>query len=197
MVWESAGRRGVDIRTAVVGREVNAGMPGYTAQIITDTLRGLGKDPSGAKVAVLGLAFKNNTGDLRSTPTRDVVEALREAGAEVSIHDPLVDTVQAEAMFGVPLTERLDDAVRDADCVAVLALHRDFEDIDFARLPVAGSCLVLDGRAYYSKDKIGSLRDLGYVYRGIGRGTPPGSQGTSGVRDEEIGRTPLRGKRAA
>jgi len=53
------------------------------------------------------------------------------------------------------------EAVRDADCVAILALHRPFEDIDFAGLPVADSCVVLDGRAYYSKEKIAQLRSLG------------------------------------
>jgi dTDP-alpha-D-glucose dehydrogenase len=173
MVWSAARRQGVDIRTAAAGRDVNAAMPEYTAQLVINTLAGLGKDPSRATVAVLGLAFKNNTGDLRATPTLGVVEALRETGAEVRIHDPLVDPGLAEAMFGFPLTEDLDDAVRDADCIAVLALHRDFEDIDFAALPVSESCLVLDGRAYYAKDKIQALKDLGYVYRGIGRGTEP------------------------
>lgn len=177
MVWASAGRHGVDIRTAVAGREVNAGMPEYTANLAIDTLESLGKDPSHATVAVVGLAFKNNTGDLRATPTRAVVEELRKTGADVRIHDPLVDPEQAEEMFGFPLTERLEDAVRDADCIAVLALHRDFEGIDFATLPVNDSCLVLDGRAYYSKDTIATLRELGYVYRGIGRGTTPADLG--------------------
>lgn len=171
MVWASARSRGVDIRTAAAGRDVNTEMPEYTAQLAIDTLAGLGKDPSHATVAVLGLAFKNNTGDLRATPTLGVIEVLRKVGAEVRIHDPLVDPGLAEEMFGLPLTENLDDAVRDADCIAVLALHRDFEDIDFATLSVGDSCLVLDGRAYYAKDKIDALRELGYVYRGIGRGT--------------------------
>jgi dTDP-alpha-D-glucose dehydrogenase len=36
-------------------------------------------------------------------------------------------------------------------------------------LPVAAQCLVLDGRAYYPKEKVASLRELGYVYRGVGR----------------------------
>jgi nucleotide sugar dehydrogenase len=171
MVWSAARRKGVEIRTAAAGRDVNAAMPEYTAQLAVNTLTGLGKDPSRAKVAVHGHAFKNNTGDLRSTPTLGVIEALRRIGADVRIHDPLVDPGLAEKMFGFALTENLDDAVRDADCIAVLALHRDFEDIDFATLPVGDSCLVLDGRAYYAKEKIKTLRDLGYVYQGIGRGS--------------------------
>jgi len=178
MVWESAGRHGVDIRTAVAGREVNAGMPEYTAHLAIDTLERLGKDPATATIAVVGLAFKNNTGDLRATPTRAVVEEFRKTGADVRIHDPLVDAEQAAELFDLPLTENIEDAVRDADCIAVLALHRDFEDIDFATLPVNDSCLVLDGRAYYPKATIAALRELGYVYQGIGRGDTPADLGT-------------------
>ncbi|OLF11266.1 nucleotide sugar dehydrogenase [Actinophytocola xanthii] len=169
MVWHSARQRGLDILTAPAGREVNAGMPEYTARLAVDELTKLGKDPAASKVAVLGLAFKNNTGDLRATPTRDAVAALVRACGSVTVHDPLVDPAEAEALFGIRPAADVEEAVRDADCVAVLALHRAFEDLDFGALPVAESCLVLDGRAYYSREKIAALRELGFGYRGIGR----------------------------
>jgi dTDP-alpha-D-glucose dehydrogenase len=169
MVWQSARRRGLDIQTALTAREVNAWMPRYTAQLIIDSLTALGKDPAAARIAVLGLAFKNNTGDLRATPVQGAVAALVEAGAEVRLFDPLVDTAQAAELFGIKPAETMLDAVLDADCIAVLALHREFESIDFAALPVASSCVLLDGRAYYSKEKIAALSAQGYIYRGIGR----------------------------
>lgn len=169
MVWRSARQRGVDILTAAAGREVNAGMPEYTAQLAIDKLADLGKDPADAKVAVLGLAFKNNTGDLRSTPAREAVAALAKVVAEVRIFDPLVDAAHAEEMFGIRPAVTLRAAVQHVDCIAVLALHQEFEDVDFATLPVARSCLILDGRAYYSKEKIAALRRMGYEYRGVGR----------------------------
>jgi nucleotide sugar dehydrogenase len=169
MVWQSARSRGLDIKTALAAREVNEEMPEYTAQLIIDTLTTVGKDPAAARVAVLGLAFKNNTGDLRETPVRDAVAALVKAGAEVRLFDPLVDTEQAAELFGIKPAQTLLDAVIDADCVAVLALHREFEDIDFATLPVAASCVLVDGRAYYPREKVAALAAQGYVYRGIGR----------------------------
>ncbi|MFC0037774.1 nucleotide sugar dehydrogenase [Actinomadura rayongensis] len=169
MVWQSALRRGLDIRTAPVGREVNAAMPGYTAQVILDGLAAAGKDPADATVAVLGLAFKNNTGDLRATPVQGAVEALRAAGVRVRTHDPLVDADHAERLTGVRPTGSVQEACEGADAIAVLALHREFEDVDFGALPVADSCLVVDGRAYYPKAKIAELRAQGFVYRGIGR----------------------------
>jgi UDP-N-acetyl-D-mannosaminuronic acid dehydrogenase len=169
MVWDTARRRGVDLLTPAVGREVNLGMPEHTAQLIINALVRQGKDPARCTVAVLGAAFKNNTGDLRATPVEGVVTALEKAGATVRLHDPLVDPFQAEALFGITPAETLEEAVHDADCIAVMALHEEFASIDFAGLPVADSCLVLDGRAYYSKEKITELRRLGYAYLGIGR----------------------------
>ncbi|MBN3933101.1 nucleotide sugar dehydrogenase [Streptomyces verrucosisporus] len=173
MVWRAAGDHDVRIQTAAAGRRVNAGMPEYTAQLITDELALLGKAPAASTVAVLGLAFKNDTGDLRATPARGVVEALAARGVTVRLHDPLVDREAAARLFGAEPKESLREAVRGADCVAVLALHRGFGDIDFAALPVARPCLLLDGRAYYPKEKIAELRAAGYVYRGIGRGQSP------------------------
>jgi UDP-N-acetyl-D-mannosaminuronic acid dehydrogenase len=169
MVWHTAGLHGLDIRTAQVGREVNDGMPEYTANLILDELTALGKGSGSTTVAVLGLAFKNNTGDLRSSPVRGAIEVLAKAGVHVRVHDPLVDTAQAEELLGVRPCATVEETVRDADCVAVLALHEEFKSIDFAALPVAEPCLLLDGRAYYSKERIRELRHLGYHYRGIGR----------------------------
>ncbi|MEU9784739.1 nucleotide sugar dehydrogenase [Streptomyces phaeochromogenes] len=169
MVWQSARRRGLDILTAPAGRAVNSGMPTYTAQLILDDLAARGKDLTAATVAVLGLAFKNNTGDLRATPAHPVVEALVKEGVGVRVYDPLVDPAQVETLVQLKPAANLHDAVRGADCLAVLALHREFEDLDFAELPLADSCLVLDGRAYFPKEKIAMIRRLGYGYRGIGR----------------------------
>ncbi|MCC9711767.1 nucleotide sugar dehydrogenase [Streptomyces sp. MNU76] len=169
MVWQSARRRGLDILTAPAGRAVNSGMPAHTARLILDDLAARRKDLTTATVAVLGLAFKNNTGDLRATPAHAVVEALAKEGVRVRVYDPLTDPAQVEALMQLKPAASLHEAVRGADCLAVLALHREFEDLDFAKLPLADSCLVLDGRAYLPKEKIVAIRRLGYGYRGIGR----------------------------
>ncbi len=182
MVWKTAQEHGVDIRTAPTGREVNAGMPEYAAQLVIDELVRQGKDPVGSVVGVLGLAFKNNTGDLRATPTLETVKALTKAGATVRVYDPLVDEKQIEPMFGIAPSPSVAETVRDADCVAVLALHRDFEDIDYASLPVAPNCVLFDGRAYYSRERIAELAAAGYVYRGIGRGSALGAGQTEVTR---------------
>ncbi|MEQ4717336.1 nucleotide sugar dehydrogenase [Nonomuraea sp. B19D2] len=171
MVWRSARDRGLELRTIPAAREVNDGMPHYTFGLIAEELAKCGKSLAAAKIAVLGLAFKNNTGDLRATPTQPVIAGLREAGARVALFDPLVDDDEAEKTFGLRPESSLEETVRDADCLAVLAWHQQFHDLDFADLRerVAASCAVVDGRAYFPRDTIGRLRELGFAYRGIGR----------------------------
>nr|ABC02801.1 putative UDP-N-acetyl-D-mannosaminuronic acid dehydrogenase [Actinomadura melliaura] len=171
MMWRSARERGIALRTIETARAANEGMPDYSVRLITDELTKLGKDPSTARIAVLGLAYKNDTSDLRMTPTLPAVRALRALGAEVRAHDPLADPDEVERMFGLRPYASLEEAVEGADCLAVLALHRPFESIDFARLRglVNPACLVFDGRAYYPRQTIQELRELGFAYRGIGR----------------------------
>ncbi|GAA4184144.1 nucleotide sugar dehydrogenase [Streptosporangium oxazolinicum] len=171
MVWQAAKGRGIDMLTIPAAREVNAGMPLYTVELILTELAKLGKRPEGAKVAVLGLAFKNDTGDLRETPTQPVVSGLRDAGVEVTAFDPLVHPDEVEKTFGLKVSESYEEAVSGADCVAVLAWHREFGTIDFTELRemVSGSCVLIDGRAYYPRETIAKLRRVGFAYRGIGR----------------------------
>jgi UDP-N-acetyl-D-mannosaminuronic acid dehydrogenase len=161
----------VNVRTVPVAREVNDSMPGYTFDLIAAELARQNRPLAGARVAVLGVAFKNDTGDLRATPTQPVVAALREAGAEVSIFDPLADPDDAEKTFGLAPAGSLADAVQGADCLAVLAWHRAFNEIDFTELRrrVASPCVLIDGRAYFTRDRIEQLRRSGFIYRGIGR----------------------------
>ena len=100
-----------------------------------------------------------------------MVEALRSSGARVEIYDPLVTDDMAEAEFGLKQAASLEDAVENADCVAVLAGHDRLRDLDFADLAdrVSMPCLLIDGRAYYPQETIERVRALGFSYLGIGR----------------------------
>jgi nucleotide sugar dehydrogenase len=171
ILWGAAREHGLRLRLAETARQVNDAMPAYAHRVILDALAELGRDPAAARVAVLGLAFKNNTNDLRHTPVRPVVQALRASCGEVAIYDPLVSAAAAAAEFGFGQAACLDEAVRDADCVAVLAGHSALRSIDFAGLAsrVRMPCAIIDGRAYYPRATIDELRRLGFSYRGIGR----------------------------
>ncbi len=171
MTWQAARSRGVQLDTVETARRVNDGMPRYAYEVMTDELLKLGKDPAAATVAVLGVSFKNDTGDLRRTPVLGVVEELRAAGATVRLYDPVADPAEVAAMFGAAPSVTLAAAVTGADAVAILAGHRPFHEIDLAwlRSVTAAPCLIFDGRMYYPPETIGQIEALGFGYRGVGR----------------------------
>jgi nucleotide sugar dehydrogenase len=171
MAWRAAADRGVALETVRTARSVNDGMPARAGRLIADELAALGKAPAECTVAVLGVAFKSNTGDLRDTPVVGVVDALRSAGITVRLFDPLADPADVEARFGARPAGSVEAAVSDVDAIAILAGHQEFHRLDYAglRARVAMPCLIFDGRMYYPPDTIADLRSLGYRYRGVGR----------------------------
>ncbi|GIJ34846.1 nucleotide sugar dehydrogenase [Micromonospora sediminimaris] len=171
MAWRDGRSRGVPLRTVETARAVNDDMPRYTASLIADELLKLGLDRSDTTVTVLGAAFKSDTGDVRNTPVLGVVAALREAGFQVRIFDPLADPAQIEARFGFAPAASLTEAVAGAGCLAFLAGHRQFHDLDLSTLvtQVHRPCLFFDGRMHLTPTRIREVLRLGFAYRGIGR----------------------------
>jgi UDP-N-acetyl-D-mannosaminuronic acid dehydrogenase len=171
LAWRAAADRGISLATVGTARRVNDRMPALAGRLIAGELAHLGKAPPSCTVAVLGVAFKSNTGDLRNTPVVGVVEALRAANVAVRLFDPLADPAEVTARFGIQPAATVDAAVSGVDAIAILAGHQEFHRLDYARLRtrVAMPCLIFDGRMYYPPDTIADLSRLGYRYRGIGR----------------------------
>jgi nucleotide sugar dehydrogenase len=159
---------GLDLGIPRTSRTVNDTMPGYTYGLLTQLLADQGKAIETSKIAVLGIAFKNNTGDCRLTPTKYVVALLEESGCELSVHDPWVPDEEAPTVTKIPLTPDIESAVKDADALVVLAGHREFHQIPLARLAdlTATGCVFLDGRNSFDP---AAARAAGFVYKGIGR----------------------------
>jgi len=159
---------GLDLAIPRTSRTVNDTMPAYTYGLLKQLLAEQGKAIETSRIAVLGIAFKNNTGDCRLTPTKYVVELLEACGCQLSIHDPWVHGEEALTVTKIPLTADIESAVEGADALVVLAGHRQFHQIPLARLAeiVAASCVFLDGRNSFDP---AAVRAAGFVYKGIGR----------------------------
>ncbi len=159
---------GLDLAIPRTSRTVNDTMPAYTYGLLKQLLADQGKAIETSRIAVLGIAFKNNTGDCRLTPTKYVVALLEESGCELSVHDPWVADEEALTVTEIPLTADIESAVEDADALVVLAGHRVFHQIPLARLAdlVAARCVFLDGRNSFDP---AAVRAAGFVYKGIGR----------------------------
>ena len=159
---------GLDMAVPRTSRTVNDTMPAYTYGLLRQLLADQGKQIETSKIAVLGIAFKNNTGDCRLTPTKYVVAMLEESGCELTVHDPWVGAEEALAVTQTPLTADIESAVEEADALVVLAGHRQFHQIPLVRLAelAAPRGVFLDGRNSFDP---AAVRAAGFVYKGIGR----------------------------
>jgi UDP-N-acetyl-D-mannosaminuronic acid dehydrogenase len=163
-------QHGLRLQLPAVGRSVNDSMPSYTVSLIEGALARVGKRLTESRVAVLGLAFKTDTGDCRSTPTKPVIAALAASGCRLAICDPLVREEAARSICPLPLTSSIEDAVRGADCVAFFTGHRIFREFSITRLAeLAPGALVFDGRMYFTPEEIAQMRARGLAYKGVGR----------------------------
>lgn len=103
----------------LAGRRTNDGMGPYVADQVIKLMVRKGINPVGARVLVLGLAFKENCPDLRNTRVVDIVQALQGYNASVDVHDPWVDAAESEHEYGLTLVESPQQGAYDAVIVAV------------------------------------------------------------------------------
>jgi UDP-N-acetyl-D-glucosamine dehydrogenase len=126
--------------------EVNQSMPYHVAHLVESALGDRGRTLRGAKVLVLGVAFKRDIDDARNSPADRVMELLLQHGAQVRYNDPYVPcfTVGEGHVHGEPRTLRstplTDETLHQSDVVVILAGHSSY---DFAHI-VATSRLVVD-----------------------------------------------------
>jgi UDP-N-acetyl-D-glucosamine dehydrogenase len=127
LAWKLKGL-GYDARFIALADEVNAAMPARVAGIVADALNDA--DPPkalrGARILVLGVAYKPGVADLRESPSLEVLRLLRAKGADAAYHDPHVPALELE---GTPLEAVALDAaaLRGADCVVIATDHRDYD----------------------------------------------------------------------
>lgn len=150
-----------------MAREINDRMPDHVVTLVTDALNNVGKVVNKSKVAILGISYKPNVHDLQMTPLKRVCQRLETMGASIAIYDPMF---KGEEVFGVIVSKTLEEAVADADCIVIGTAHKEFRNLDLARIshicnnPAAivdtGNLIVL-----------GQAEELGFSYRGVGRRT--------------------------
>lgn len=117
----------------LAGRRINDGMAAYVAQQTVKKIIQTGGAVKGSKVIVLGLTFKENCPDLRNSKVADVVKELQEFGCDVSVHDPLAESKEAQHEYGITLTEwkSLPD---QADAIVAAVSHTEYTSQPVAQL---------------------------------------------------------------
>ena len=111
----------------LAGRRINDGMAAHVAQQTVKEMIHAGSPIKNAKVVVLGLTFKEDCPDLRNSKVVDVIRELQSFGCEVSVHDPLAESHEAEEEYGMHLTA-WDDLPKGADAVVAAVSHKDYRE---------------------------------------------------------------------
>ncbi len=128
----------------------------------------LGDSLEGKVIALLGLAFKQDTDDMREAPSITIGDYCREEGAVVRGYDPVARETALRAMPYLELTDNAYELAEGADALVVLTPWNEFMQLDMARVKEAmHTPILIDGRNLYEPSK---MRELGFQYRGIGRG---------------------------
>jgi len=149
-------------RLLAVAREINDGMPHHMSDLCESALREAGRRIYGSKIAVLGLAYIENADGTRNSPAFMLVKALEVLGAQPMVHDPYV-----KSSDDVVLTRDLEEALQDANCVAIVTAHDEYRKIDLAKMKkMMKTPIIVDGRNLFNKQE---CIDKGFIYKGVGR----------------------------
>ena len=133
-------------RFIALASEINGEMPRYVVQLVQDALNTQKKSVNGAKVLVLGAAYKRDISDVRESPALDVIKLLQAKGADVSYNDPYIPDLTHE---GLPLksVDIAGSKLANYDCVVVATDHAKYD----AEAIVSAARLVVDTRNFTGK----------------------------------------------
>jgi UDP-N-acetyl-D-glucosamine dehydrogenase len=133
-----------DFRTRFIelAGEINSNMPYHVLESVGKALNRHKKALNGAKVLVLGLAYKKDIDDLRESPSLTIIELLQKDGAQVSYNDPYFPTVGKGRKYDLQMKCSPLENLGQYDCVLIVTDHSDY---DYARI-VRESQLVVDTR---------------------------------------------------
>jgi UDPglucose 6-dehydrogenase len=154
---------GYDFRLLEEVKKINDEQKKHFVKKIKDVLWNL----NDKKIAILGLAFKPNTDDMREAPAIDVINDLLAENAKVRVYDP-VAMENAKNILGdsVVYCDNIYDVAEGANAVLILTEWEEFKNIDFEKLKEKLiTPIIIDGRNIF--DEI-FLKNKGFIYKGIG-----------------------------
>jgi UDPglucose 6-dehydrogenase/GDP-mannose 6-dehydrogenase len=144
--------------------EINAERPNKMV-LLSESILGTLKNK---KITILGLTFKPDTDDVRSSPALDAIKILSEKGAEITTFDPILNSKKQISTLILPDIDvcfRIEDALKDSDIAMVFTKWPEFKSLDseflkkFMKNPI-----IIDGRGFLDREKFddGSYFKIGY-----------------------------------
>jgi UDPglucose 6-dehydrogenase len=121
----------------------------------------------GKTIAILGVAFKPHTDDIRFAPSIDIIGRLLAAGAKVKAYDPVAMSKASPVLKNVTFCKSAYEAAGGADCLALVTEWPEFKTLNFARIKRSLTHpILIDGRNLYDGAK---MKAMGFDYHGMGR----------------------------
>ncbi len=147
----------------LAGRRINDNMGKYVAEQAVKLLIRACKQVRGAKIAILGLTFKEDVPDLRNTKVITIINELKDYGVKVYVHDPLAEANEAAMYYNLELQQDIQ-GLAGVDGVIVAVVHKPYRELGLSK--IAGLCtngvpLVMDLKGAFS---IAEANKLGITY---------------------------------
>jgi UDP-N-acetyl-D-galactosamine dehydrogenase len=142
----------------LAGRRINDNMGKYIAERTIKIMINADIAVRKARVAVLGMTFKENIPDLRNTRVIDIITELKDYGVDVIVHDPLADPAEVEHYYGLTMTTLQD--IQGVSAAIVAVAHQDYINLGLAG--IAGLCchdqpIIVDVKALFDQEEARKL----------------------------------------
>jgi len=155
---------GYDFRIVNAVLEVNTAQRLRMVEKIKDAMGG---DVAGKTIAMLGLAFKPNTDDMRDAPSVTIIDELQNMGAKIRAYDPVATEEAAKVLRDVEYADDIYDCADEADALVLMTEWNQFRLLDLARIKeLLNDPIVVDLRNVYEPAK---MREAGFTYTCVGR----------------------------
>ncbi|WP_269435778.1 nucleotide sugar dehydrogenase [Gracilibacillus suaedae] len=158
-----AEKLGYHSQIVLSGRKINDGMGAFIADETIKKLIETDKIVRKAKVAILGMTFKENTPDTRNSKVIDIVDRLKEYGVEPIVVDPIADKSEAKKEYGIELEEL--ENINNVDCVVLAVAHNEYRHMtleDYKKLYAKHSKnIFIDVKSVFSREEL-EKSDLTY-----------------------------------
>lgn len=151
---------GYEPQVILSGRRINDGMPGFIAKRLVQKLIKLGKNPSEAKVLVMGVTFKENVSDIRNSKVADLVKELMQFSINVHMVDPYASPNEFAHEYGLTL---MDSPSNDYDAAILAVNHDEYKNLEYGYFSsiMKKQPILMDLKAVLDPSKV---KEAGIVY---------------------------------
>ncbi|MBU0707633.1 UDP-glucose/GDP-mannose dehydrogenase family protein [Patescibacteria group bacterium] len=160
---QMAGHNGYDFKLLKAVIEVNNDQRAVVIKKAKEALKSL----KGKNIGILGLAFKDNTDDVRESAAIDIINLLQKEKAQITAYDPIATKNAEKLISGIEFSDSAYAACHDKDLVIIATEWPDFKELDWEKIKdkMRNPCVV-DGRNLLDQNK---MREIGFQYLSIGR----------------------------